>query len=176
MLPVRCCVVHVVHHHTEAFVRLQYKTLAVLGIVGGLLAWLHFKRPIPSATLPVGRTNEEALHLPDYGHGNIITVKRTSKGNVTTVTPKATGFPFDIGASGAFGGGYSELYLTTEVFYYRHCELLTGLGVSYPVVHPRVMLALGYRLPWKRVDNISFFAGYNTQYPIVGVYARFGSN
>jgi hypothetical protein len=156
--------------------RLRYKAGALAAIIGAILLWLHFKHPVKGVVLPVGRTDESTLKLADYGHGNIVTVKKIGKKEVTTITPKVTGFPFDIGASGAFGGSYSELYLTTEIFYYRHCELLAGVGVSYPVVHPRVMLAVGYRLPWKRVDNISLFVGHNTQYPIVGVYARFGSN
>jgi hypothetical protein len=157
-------------------IKLRYKFLALLSILSGIVGWLHFKHPIRGATLSPGRTVESALRLPDYGHGNIITVKKVKGKEVTIVTPKTVGFPFDIGASGAFGGGYSELYLTTEIFYYRHCELLAGAGVSYPIIHPRAMLAVGYRLPWKRVDNISFFVGHNTQYPIVGIYARFGSN
>jgi hypothetical protein len=156
--------------------KLRYKIIAILGMLAGILGWLHFKHPIKGITLPVGRTDENHLRLPDYGHGNIITVKKVGRTEITTVTPKVTGFPFDIGVSGAFGGGYSELYLTTEIFFYRHCELLAGLGASYPTVHPRIMFAVGYRLPWKRVDNISLFIGHNTQYPIVGIYARFGSN
>jgi len=156
--------------------KLRYKAGALVALIAGIVGWLHFKRPIPSVTLPVGRTNEEALHLPDYGHGNIIIVKRDGNRTVTTVTPKVTGFPFDVGLSGAFGGTTTDLYLTTEVYYYRHAELLAGLGVTYPIIHPRAMLALGYRLPWKRVDNISLFAGHNTQNFIVGIYARFGSN
>jgi hypothetical protein len=156
--------------------KLRYKAATLAALIGAILLWLHFKYPIKGTILPLGVTNESALKLPDYGHGNTITIKKMKGKEVTIVTPKVMGFPFDIGASGAFGGGYSELYLTTEIFYYRHAELLAGLGVSYPVVHPRVMLAIGYRLPWKRVDNISFFVGHNTQYPIVGVYARFGSN
>lgn len=156
--------------------KVRYKAGALLAVIAGIIGWLHFKRPIPSVTLPLGRTSEDALHLPDYGHGNIIAVKRQGTTTVTTVTPKVTGFPFDIGLSGAIGGGTSDLYLTTEVWYYRHIELLVGGGITYPVVHPRVMLAVGYRLPWKRVDNISLFVGYNTQNVIVGIYARFGSN
>lgn len=160
--------------------KLRYKLGAIAAIIAGIVGWLHFKRPVPTVMLPLGRTSEDALHLPDYGHGNIITVKKEGTKTVTTVTPKVTGFPFDIGLSGAFGGDYSELYLTTEIFYYRHFELLAGAGVTYGRtvrdIHPRVMLALGYRLPWKRVDNLSLFVGHNTLYPIVGVYARFGSN
>lgn len=157
-------------------IRLRYKLLALVALIAGIVLWLHVKRPIPVVTLPVGKTDEEALHLPDYGHGNIVTVKKEGNKTVTTITPKVTGFPFDFGISGAVGGQNTELYLTTEIFYYRHMELLTGAGVTYPVVHPRFMLALGYRLPWKRVDNISVFAGYDMQHPIVGLYARFGSN
>jgi hypothetical protein len=157
-------------------IKLRYKILALVAIVTGIVAWLHFKRPIPTLILPLDKTNEEALRLPDYGHGNIITVKKIGKKEVTTITPKVTGFPFDIGLSGAVGGGNTELYLTTEIFYYRHMELLAGAGITYPIIHPRVILALGYRLPWKRVDNISLFVGYNTQYLVAGVYARFGSN
>lgn len=156
--------------------KLRYKAGILAALIAGIVGWLHFKRPIPSLILPVGRTSEDALRLPDYGHGNIITVKKQGNKTVTTITPKVTGFPFDIGLSGAIGGGTSDLYLTTEVWYYRHMELLVGGGITYPVVHPRVMLAVGYRLPWKRVDNISLFVGHNTQNVIVGIYARFGSN
>jgi hypothetical protein len=157
-------------------IRLRYKVGALLALISALLIWLHIKHPVKGIVLPPGKTNEEKLRLPDYGHGNIIVVKKVGKKEVTTIVPRAIGFPFDVGMSGAFGGGYNELYLTTEIFYYRHMEILAGLGITYPIIHPRVMLALGYRLPWKRVDNISLFAGYNTQYPIVGIYARFGSN
>jgi hypothetical protein len=157
-------------------IKLHYKILAIASVLGLALLWLHFKHPVKGVVLPIGRTNEETLSLPDYGHGNIVTVKKVGKSEVTTVTPKVTGFPFDVGVSGAIGGGSTELYLTTEIFYYRHMELLAGAGITYPIIHPRAMLALGYRLPWKRVDNISFFVGYDLQHPIVGVYARFGSN
>ncbi len=138
-----------------------------------VIGWLHFKKPVPVLTLHPGIYSESGLQLPDYGHGNIITVKPNG---VTTVTPKVTGFPFDVGISGAFAGTYSQLYLTTEIYYYRHMELLAGVGATYPNVHPRVMIAIGYRLPWKRLDNLSIFAGYDLQKPIVGVMARFGSN
>lgn len=157
-------------------IKLRYKILAILLLLTGIVGWLHFKRPIPTVTLPLGRTSENALRLPDYGHGNIITVKKEGDKTVTTVTPKAMGFPFDFGVSGAIGGNNTELYFTAEVFYYRHLEILGGVGLTYPVIHPRVMGAVGYRLPWKRVDNLSLFVGHNTQYPIVGMYARFGSN
>lgn len=156
--------------------RLSYKIASIIAGILAVVLWLHFKQPIPSVTLPMGRTNEAALHLPDYGHGNIITIKKQGNKIITTIAPKVTGFPFDIGLSGAIGGGTSDLYLTTEVWYYRHMELLVGGGLTYPVIHPRVMLAVGYRLPWKRVDNISLFVGHNTQNVIVGIYARFGSN
>ena len=157
-------------------IRLRFKIAFVLALILGVVSWLHIKRPVPTVTLPVGKTSEDKLRLPDYGHGNIITVKKEGNKEVTTITPKVTGVPFDFGASAAIGGNTTELYLTTEIFYYRHMELLTGAGISYPVIHPRVMFALGYRLPWKRVDNISVFAGYNFNYPIVGIYGRFGSN
>jgi len=165
-------------------IRLRYKILAILALLAGIVGWLHFKRPIPTITLPgvdgttltKRRTDESKLKLPDYGHGNIIIVKKEGNKTVTTITPKVMGMPFDFGASGAIGGKNTELYLTTEIAYYRHAELLTGVGISYPIIHPRVMLAVGYRLPWKDVDNISLFAGYNFNYPIVGIYGRFGSN
>src|ERR1700687_5714337 len=114
--------------------RLRYKLGALAALIAAIVGWLHFKRPIPSVTLPVGRTNEEALRLPDYGHGNIITVKRVRGKEVTTVTPKVTGFPLDFGVSGAFGGNYNSLYLTTEIFFYRHMELLVGGGITYPTI------------------------------------------
>jgi hypothetical protein len=156
--------------------RLRYKLSALAAIIGAILLWLHIKHPVKGVVLPPGKFTESGLTLPDYGHGNIITVKQQGNKQVTTITPKITGFPFDIGLSGAIGGGTSDLYLTTEVWYYRHMELLIGGGITYPVVHPRVMIAVGYRLPWKRVDNISLFVGHNTQNVIVGIYARFGSN
>jgi len=157
-------------------IKLRYKILTVLGAVGLLLGWLHFKHPVKGVTLLMGKTSEESLHLPDYGHGNVITVKKVKGKMVTIVTPKIFGIPFDIGISGALTGRETEFYLTTEVFYYRHFELLGGAGITYPIIHPRVMGALGYRLPWKRVDNLSVFVGYDLQLPIIGVYARFGSN
>lgn len=156
--------------------KLRYKITILLGFIVCIVGWLHFKRPVPVIALPVGRTSEDALKLPDYGHGNIIITKRVGNRTVTTISPKVTGFPLDFGVSGAIGGNKTELYLTTELFYYRHMEVLIGGGLTYPVIRPRVMLGLGYRLPWKRVDNLSTFVAYNMQYPIVGLYARFGSN
>lgn len=157
-------------------IKLRYKFLVGGISIGAALLWLHFKHPITGVTLHPGRTAEDSLHLPDYGHGNIITVKKIGNKTTTTITPKIMGFPFDIGASCAFGGNNTELYLTTEIFYYRHMEILAGAGITYPIVHPRAMIAVGYRLPWKRVDNISLFVGHDTQNIIMGVYGRFGSN
>ena len=156
--------------------RLRFKLAALSALVGGILLWLHIKHPIKGIIVPPGTIVESKLKLPDYGHGNKITVKKQGRKEITTVTPIVTGFPFDVGLSGAFGSSESDLYLTTEVWYYRHMELLVGAGITYTVVHPRVMLAVGYRLPWKRVDNISLLVGYNLNNPIVGIYARFGSN
>jgi|ERR1019366_606495 hypothetical protein len=157
-------------------IRLRFKVAAVLTLVVVVVGYLHIKHPIPSVTLPVGRTDESKLNLPDYGHGDIITVKRRGNTEVTTVTPKVTGFPFDVGLSYAVGSGVSALYLTTEIYYYRHMELLAGVGVTYPVTHPNVMVAVGYRLPYKRVDNVSLFVGHDLQSFIAGAYIRFGSN
>lgn len=156
--------------------KLRYKLLSTSAIIGAVFLWLHFKHPVKGIILPAGKFTEAHLALPNYGHGNIIIVRKQGNKEVTTITPRVTGFPFDVGVSGAIGGGVSDLYLTTEVWYYRHMELLVGLGITYPIIHPRVMLAVGYRLPWKRLDNISLFVGHNTQNVIAGVYMRWGSN
>lgn len=158
---------------------LRNKVLAALGLILSVVGWLHFRHPVPSTAIPLVLNKEqikEVNHIlatsPNYGHGLIF----KNVDGKTTLVPKSVGVPFDIGLSLAQGPS-SQLYLTTEVFYYRHFELLAGVGATIPVVHPRVMGALGYRLPWKRVNNLSLFVGYTTAQEIVaGVYFRFGSN
>jgi len=156
--------------------KLRYKLGGLVLLVSGLLLWLHFKHPIKTVTIDGTLSIPSGLHLPpDFGHG--YTIKQSSGPKKTvTITPKVSGFPFDIGLSAAVGKG-TQLYLTTEIFYYRHFELLAGIGGQYNLNRPVAMTGLGYRLPWKRVDNISVFTGVNTEKNIIaGVYLRFGSN
>jgi hypothetical protein len=159
--------------------RLRYKILTVGVIVGAIVGWLHFRHPVQSVSVSLPQGSDSLLvplgghPLADYGHG----VKLVKQGNKLVVTPKVTGFPFDIGASVALGGRSSQFYLTTEVFYYRHFEILGGLGVTYSVIHPRAVIAVGYRLPWQRLDNVSVFTGLTSASEfIIGIYVRLGSN
>ena len=153
--------------------KLRYKVLTLSGLIGALLLWLHFKHPVKTVTVDGSLSLSSGLHLsPDYGHG--YQIKKV--GTKTIITPKVYGMPFDIGLSAAVGSGF-QLYLTTEIFYYRHFELLAGVGGQYNLNRPVAMGALGYRLPWQRLNNISVFVGVNTEKNILaGVYLRFGSN
>ena len=153
--------------------KFRYKLGGLVLFVSGLLLWLHFKHPIKTVILDGTLSLPSGLHLPpDFGHGYVI----KKVGTKTTIAPKVYGMPFDIGLSVAVGSGL-QLYLTTEIFYYRHFELLAGVGGQYNLNRPIAMTAFGYRLPWKRVDNLSVFTGVNTQKAIIaGLYIRFGSN
>lgn len=157
--------------------KFRYRLLALSGLLGTFLLWLHFKHPIKGIVIPGGVPTTQTLNLlnhplPDYGHG----VVYKKAGNTLVVTPRVTGFPFDIGIASAFGGGL-QTYITTEIFFYRHFELLGGLGGQYGLRYPVAMAGMGYRLPWKRLDNVSLFTGLNTQKNIIsGIYWRFGSN
>lgn len=157
--------------------RLRYKLLLLSGLLCAFLLWLHIKHPVTGNVIPGISPTVQTLavlnHPPaDYGHG----VVYKKQGNTLVVTPRATGFPFDLGLATAIGGGL-QTYLTTEIFFYRHCELLGGIGGQYHLTRPVAMLAIGYRMPWKRIDNVSVFAGVNTEKSgIIGVYWRFGSN
>lgn len=159
--------------------KFRYKLLLVVGIVGAVVGWLHFRHPVQSVSVSLPQGSDSLLvplnghPLADYGHG----VKLVKQGNKLVLSPKVMGFPFDVGASVALGGRSSQFYLTTEVFYYRHFEVLGGLGITYPVIHPRGMVGFGYRLPWQRLDNVSIFTGLTTaQEFLIGIYWRFGSN
>jgi hypothetical protein len=156
--------------------KFRYKLITLSGLLLFLFGWMHFKHPIKTITVDGTLSVPLGLHLPpNFGHG--YTLKQSSGFKHTLIiTPKAIGFPFDIGLSIAIGSGI-QLYLTTEMFYYRHFELLAGLGGQYHLNRPVAMAALGYRLPWQRVDNISLFTGINTEKAIIaGLYLRFGSN
>lgn len=159
--------------------KLRYKALMIVGLIGGIGAWLHFKRPVPSVVVPIHLTphqadqlNQATHALPDYGHGTQVVIDHGQ----TVVKPKTFGMPFDFGLAFAVGPS-SQLYLTAELFYYRHFELLAGAGATFPVLRPRAMIGLGYRLPWKAVDNLSVFIGATTSKEVIaGAYWRFGSN
>lgn len=155
-------------------IRLRYKLGAIAAVILAVVGWLHFRHPVTGVVLPKGVSLNQ-LNKPqgDFGHGFVF----KQKGKDIVMLPKVMGFPFDLGATIAMGGRSSQLYLTTEIFFYRHFEVLAGLGITYPVIHPRAFAGLGYRMPWKKLNNLSVVGGISSANEFVlGVYWRFGGS
>ena len=147
-----------------------YKIAAV--VVGVIVLALGLRSCLSDKTMKptILEPNKPLVIKPSdgSGHGTIVTKK--PNGDVV-IMPKTRGFSFDPGLYAGVGG----MGIGLEIAYWYRWNLLTGVQV-YPLV-PNAMVAIGYRLPYERLNNLSIYAGITARKePTVGLFLRFGSS
>lgn len=170
--------------------RLRYKVAVV---VGGLLvfykACVYTPEPTGPDVLPpnavavvtlgpshstlIDNTTTGPIVIPNYGHGSTVVVG--TDGSVK-VKPKTKGFSFDPGLSTDF----HHVAVALELAYWRRLSLLTGINIidfnsGYPTLG--AYAGIGYRMPWRKVNNLSAYVGFDTDSRIrTGIFWRFGNS
>lgn len=123
-----------------------------------------------SPTIPVHTT---VTAVPEWGHGSTTIV---SKSGDVQVKPRQFGVPFDFGVSSDF----QSLGVGTEVMYWKQLDIIGGVHFidlrSSRLVFD-AYVAIGYRLPYKKLSNLSVFAGVDTErHAIIGLFLRLGNS
>lgn len=144
-----------------------YIALFTTVCAGGLLL-TKCKKDTPSSDTVIISTAQGQLNVPTCLHGSIITV---TPSGVVTVKVKTIGWTFDVGVAYS---NRNRLYLTCELGFWRRMGWLIGVDV-YPL-YPNAFTAVAYRIPWRKANNFSIFAGVDTDVkPVMGIFWRFGN-
>lgn len=123
----------------------------------------------PSHSTLLDPTHTGPIVVPNYGHGVTVVVKPDGK---VVVKPKTRGWTFDAGLAYS---SRNRLSLVCELGYWRRLGWLAGVTV-YPL-YPNAYTAIGYRLPWTKVNNLSVYGGIDTDLkPVFGIFWRFGNS
>lgn len=122
----------------------------------------------------VGNTDKTTLtFIPDYGHGYVVT---QPTGKPVEIKPRQIGFPLDIGLSTDF----RRVGVAVEFFYFRRLDLIGGTHFAdtrYHNLEFNLYVAAGYRIPWRKLSNLSVFIGVDTNRKVIGgVFHRFGNS
>jgi hypothetical protein len=148
---------------------METRTKVGMGIVGALVLAFGLRSCFVPSNRPITlKPNEPTLITNGVGHGVIVT---SHPNGSVTVKPKTLGWSFDPGIM----AGSNGLNIGMEVGYWYRLNLL--VGVQWYPLKPNALIALGYRLPYKRLSNLSVYAGVTTsREPTIGMFLRFGSS
>lgn len=114
-------------------------------------------------------TSQDQTNVVNYGHGVVVTVKPNGK---VDVKAKTIGWTFDAGLAYS---NRNRLSLACELGYWRRLGWLVGVNL-YPL-YPNAWTALAYRVQWRKLNNMSLYAGIDTDTKIVtGIFWRFGNS
>jgi len=117
---------------------------------------------------------DEVVHKvePNYHHG--VDIIQSKDGSVKLVQ-KTVGFDSGFGLSTDF----KRIGVGMEPFYYKNFHALVGchfVNLHTGRLDLDLYVALAYRLPYQRLNNVSIYGGYDTDKHIIGgLYLRFGS-
>lgn len=131
--------------------------------------------PNTSAVVNIGTsrtgiiTNQEQTNVVTYGHGSTVVVKPNG---TVTVKPKTIGWSFDAGLAYS---NRNRLSIACELGYWRRLGWLAGVTL-YPLA-PNAWTAVAYRIQWRKLNNMSLYAGVDTDARFVsGLFWRFGNS
>lgn len=120
----------------------------------------------PDATVSVTEVNE-------YGHGSKTEVKHNGE---VVVKPITYGWSNDIGLS----IGHDSIGVGHEFFYWRRLTVMGSSNfINFKTGELQLDLALGigYRLPIRKLNNLSIFTSVNTEGKVVTrLFVRFGNS
>lgn len=130
----------------------------------------------PNGTTTATRdsTGKTLLHITaDYGHGSTVVVK---KDGTVDVKPKTFGIPNDLGLSTDF----RAVGVANEFAYYKRCSVLGGshfINLKTKELQFNLFIGIGYRLEWKKVNNVTLYTGVDTDKRIfAGLFLRVGND
>jgi hypothetical protein len=128
---------------------------------------------IESLERVVGSSEIVHTDVPNYHHGFDITILKDGS---TKVIQKTHGFSSDFGLSTDF----KRIGVAWEPYYYKDFHALLGahfIKLGNAELDLDGYVALAYRLPYQKVNNVSLYGGYDTYNHIIGgVFVRLGSS